>query len=87
MLVPEFMQFYSYTASQVLDEYARTFLSLVNAMYRLKAKESLSSIANTATATHGGDGYVNELKKQERGIHGILEEVKVIKSIRKDKKL
>lgn len=82
MMVPEFMRFYNYTTTQALDELAKTFFSLVNSMYRLQAKESLEDIVNTSAAMSGGsdaDTVISELKKQHKGISGIVEEVRTIK--------
>jgi len=82
MMVPEFMRFYNYTTTQALDELAKTFFSLVNSMYRLQAKESLEAIVNTSTAMSGGgeaDKVISELKKQEKGVSGIVDEVRIIK--------
>jgi hypothetical protein len=86
MLIPEFMQFYKYTVTQVLDEYARTFYSLVNAMYRIKASQSITEIGNVASAMSGKDGqdYVESLRKQEKGIHGILKEVRIAKKAKRN---
>lgn len=81
-MIPEFMRFYGYTATDTLQELARTFFSLVNSMYRLQAKESLEAIVNTSTAMSGGseaDKVISELKKQEKGVSGIVEEVRNIK--------
>lgn len=81
-MIPEFMRFYQYTTSDVLDEVAKTFFALVNAMYRIQAKESLESIQNASVAFSGGseaDNVISGLKKQHRGISGIVEEVRNIK--------
>lgn len=80
MMIPEFMRFYSYTASETLNEAARTFFGLINQMYRIQAQEALTSINTTGAGMAGAkdaapviDGY----KKQAKGLHGIVEEVKV----------
>lgn len=81
-MIPEFIRFYSYTASQTLLEYAQTFFALVNQMYRLQAKESIQSIVNVSAAQSGGEHatrVLSDLQKQEKGISGIVEEVKNIK--------
>lgn len=81
MMIPEFMRFYSYTASQVLDELAIVFFTLLNSMYRLQAKETMMGILEVSTGMSGKESssVINELKKQERGIAGIVNEVRVIK--------
>lgn len=79
-MIPEFIRFYSYTASQVLEEYAVRFFSLVNSMYQLKATESLQSVSNISTGMNGNKEYISALQKQEKGIAGIVEEVRIIKS-------
>ncbi len=81
MMIPEFIRFYSYTASDVLDELAVRFFSLMNSMYRIKATESLDRIAEASVAqgSENGKSYVSELQKQSKGLHGIIEEVRVIK--------
>ena len=79
------MHFYKYTLAQTLDEYAVTFYTLLGAMYRLQARQALSDIGNYASS-QGGDSsqsYIEQLRKQERGIQGILKEVKIAKKARK----
>lgn len=78
MMVPEFIRFYSYSASQVLDEYAVRFFSLVNSMYQLKASESLESVMQVSTGMNGNKEYLSALQKQQKGIAGIVEEVRVV---------
>ena len=84
MMIPEFMHFYKYTLAQVLDEYAVSFYALHAAMYRLKARHALNTIGSYATAQGGdkSDEYLSELRKQERGLPGILNEVKIAKKAR-----
>jgi hypothetical protein len=81
MIVPEYIRFYGYTSNEVLLEYAKTFFALVNSMYRLQAKEALLFVNNVAAAMSGKDGksHVEALQKQEKGLHGIVQEVRVIK--------
>lgn len=85
MMIPEFIRFYGYTAQEALSEYAVTFFSLVNSMYRLQAREMLRDITTTSTAMSGKESSstINELKKQERGLHGIVQEVRTVRSIKK----
>lgn len=79
MMVPEFMRFYGYSAEQTLGENAVTFFSLCNSMYRLMARESLNRYAVMRGAFADDSGsIVSELQKQEKGIHGILKEIKNI---------
>ncbi len=78
-MIPEFIRFYQYTLSQSLDELAVSFFALMNSMYRIQAKESLDNILQIATGTNGGKEYIDGLQKQERGISGIVEEVRIIK--------
>jgi len=85
MMIPEFMRFYSYTLTQALDEYAVAFFSLINSMYLLMAREQIRDIVSVSTGMAGKDGQstVDELKKQERGLHGVVEEVRTVKGIKK----
>ena len=79
MMIPEFIRFYGYTLNDVLNEYAKTFLSLCNDMYRLQATE----IIHMATAVNINDAIVDDLKKQQRGIAGIASEVRIAKKVSK----
>lgn len=83
MLIPEFIHFYHYTLDGIMGMYSRTFFSLVNAMNRLQGKYSLANIGDVAAATHGDESYLNSVRKQERGLHGIVQEVRIAKRIRK----
>jgi hypothetical protein len=80
-MIPEFIRHYHYTATDTLNEYAVRFFALVNAMYRLKAQESLELISNVNTAFNGNSDHIHDLKKQEKGIAGIVEEVRVIRNV------
>jgi len=75
MMIPEFIRFYGYTLQDVLNEYAVTFFSLSNDMYRIQASEMIQ----TATAINVNDEIMTDLRKQQRGIAGIVEEVKTAK--------
>lgn len=82
MMVPEFIRFYGYTAADAMSEFAKTFFSLVNYMYRLKATELLDTMTVTSAAFAGGkdaSSVVSELNKQSQGIQGIVKEVRNIK--------
>ena len=80
MMVPEYMRFYGQDASQALGEYAKRFFSLINSMYRLQAKEALTSVTVISAAVSGdNNNVISDLQKQERGIHGIVQEARSIK--------
>lgn len=85
MMIPEFIRFYGYTSQQVLSEYAVTFFSLVNSMYRLQAREMLRGITTVSTAMSGKEASstINELRKQEKGLQGIVQEVRTVRGIKK----
>ena len=75
------MRFYKYTADDTLNEYAKRFFSLSNAMYRIRAQEGLDTITYISAGL-GGDGskdVVGNLLKQTKGLHGIVQEVRTIK--------
>lgn len=83
MILPRFLHFYpGYTAQSALDEYVITFFSLVNAMFRLEARYAMDRIVENSVP-HADKGYgtkvMDELKKQAKGLHGILQEVRTIK--------
>ena len=79
MMIPNYMRFYSYTVAQALDEFAITFFSLVNSMYRIQANETLDGALRVSVGMAGKDAASTqkELQKQSRGLHGVLEEVHV----------
>jgi hypothetical protein len=85
MMIPEYIRFYGGNVTSALDEYARVFFALINSMYRLQAKEALLqlSVTNAAQGGENAQGVVDSLRKQERGLHGIVEEVRVIKGNKK----
>lgn len=84
MMVPEYMRFYGQGANEVLGTKARTFFSLVNCMYRLKAREMLSDILSTSAAMNDKSGKViADLEKQQKGIAGIVEEIRVVKGAKR----
>ena len=80
----EFLSFYNYTAEQALSEYAKRFFALVSQMYRVKAKQLLEqySIFGAAQSGKEGKSVIEQLQKQQRGIEGIIQEVKNYKGIK-----
>lgn len=84
MIVPEFMRFYHYTLNETMHEYAIAFFTLVNSMFRLKAKETIER-AYEYSLGQGGDeskSAIEKLRKDSEGLHGILNEVKTVKEVR-----
>lgn len=79
MIVPEFIRFYGYTVKQALNEYAKTFYSLVNSMYQIQASETIM----LAYASNANEELITGLRKQEKGISGIVQEVKIAKGVKK----
>lgn len=81
MMIPEFIRFYGYTAQEVLHEYAITFFSLVNSMYRLQAREQLRQIVAVSAGMNGKESQstISEIEKQEKGLHGIVQEIRNVK--------
>lgn len=80
-MIPEYIRFYGGTPREVLAEYAITFFAMLNAMYQIKANETLNAILAAATAQSGekSSGVIDSLKKQSQGLSKILEEVRSIK--------
>ena len=78
-MIPEYMRFYKYTVSDVLNEYARTFFSLVNSMFEIHAREMLDNI----TISSADKNVVAELTKRQKGLGSIIEEVKIARNARK----
>ena len=82
-MIPEYMRFYKYTVSDVLNEYARTFFSLVNSMFEIHAREMLDDITiSTASNSKDGNTIVSELIKRQKGLGAVIEEVKIAKNAR-----
>lgn len=79
MTIPEFIRFYGYTVEQVLNEYAVTFYALVNDMYSLQAKETISLMY----ASNPTEELVGKLREQEKGVAGLVNQVKLARSLRK----
>ncbi len=82
MIIPEFIQYYGYTVEQAMSEYAKTFYSLVNDMYRLKARDALM-VAQGVAIGMGNEQALKSLEKQERGLSGFIREVKLVRKLRK----
>lgn len=84
MVVPQFLRFYNgYTLASVLSEFAVAFFSLVNSMYRIRAQETLDGINQVAVGFSGHPETVSRLQKAADGIHGIVQEARVIKGVKK----
>lgn len=79
MMVPRFVRFYSYRVQDCLQEYARTFFAMVNAMYRIEGDESLNQMTVISGAMSGESSVQEHFKKQSKGLHGIVEEVRTVR--------
>lgn len=81
MIVPQFIRFYGYTLAQTLDEYAVSFFSLVNSMYRIQARENIDGALRVSLGMSGKEGQntLHKLEKEAEGLHGILKEVRNVK--------
>lgn len=81
MIVPQFMRFYHYSLADTLDEFAVSFFSLVNSMYRIKAQENIEGALRVSLGTSGKQGQdtLRKLEKEAEGLHGILNEVRNVK--------
>jgi len=79
-----FMQHYSYTANEALNEYAKRFFALCAQMYRNKAISSLDLISNVSASMDGkaNSGYIDILKKQAEGNDKMIQEAKTIRGIK-----
>jgi len=80
-----YLHHYGYTATQVLDEYAKTFFALCAQMYRVQATKNLELLAVTNSAFNGGkeaDKLVSQLKKQASGTDKLLNEAKTLREAR-----
>lgn len=78
-MIPQFMSFYGYSVTSTLNEYARTFFALINAMNRINAEKSLMNITEISTSLNGDKKTVDNLVKQSKGISGIVNEVRIAK--------
>lgn len=72
------MRFYGYTLADTMNEYARSFFSLVNSMYRLQAEEQIRNIEVEAVANGSNEAFEG-IKKKSKGLHGIIQEVRIVK--------
>lgn len=81
MMIPEYIRFYGGTVDSALASHARTFFAMLNAMYSLQAKELLDHLYMTSNAFAGKEAqsYEDALKKQVKGISGIVNEVRIAK--------
>lgn len=81
MVVPQFIRFYGYTLTDTLDEYAVSFFSLVNSMFRIKARENIDGALRVSLGMSGKEGKstLEKLEKESQGLHGILKEVRNVK--------
>jgi len=89
MAVPHFIRFYQgYTIESVMDEFAVTFFSLINAMMRIKAEESLVNIQNISVP-HMEQSEVHNtiqrLKQDSNGLDDYIEQAKIIRQAKKDR--
>lgn len=83
MVVPYFLHFYpGYTMRGVLDEYAVTFFSLVNALHRIKASQTLDIAYAVSVGISGDQSAADKLRKAGDGLHGMIQEVRVVKRVR-----
>jgi hypothetical protein len=81
MIVPQFMRFYHYSLADTLDEFAVSFFSLVNSMFRIKARENIDGALRVSLGMSGKEGRstLKKLEKESQGLHGILQEVRNVK--------
>ena len=82
MMFAEFLSFYGYTADQALSEYAKRFFGLANSMLRIQGSQNLTNLYISASGNAGGneaEKLASQFKKQAKGNHGILQEVRIIK--------
>lgn len=85
MMVPQLIRFYpGYTVNGLMNEYARTVLTLANAMNRLKAQEMLNGITEVSVGMSEQESKASAISKLEKasdGLEGILKEVRTIKGL------
>lgn len=85
-MIAEFMHFYSYRLSDVLDMHAKNFYTLLANMYRLQGVYNAQKAYQMAVSFAGGDSYSNYIKQQgeqAQGFRKYIEELRVIRSIKK----
>lgn len=85
MIVPQFIRFYGYSLTEVMNEFAVSFFSLVNSMYRIQATERLEGILEVATGMSGKESrdVITKLEEQSEGANKYIEQAKTLKGIRK----
>ena len=83
MIAPQFLRFYGgYTRESMMSEFAITFFSFVNSMYRLEASEKIDLIEGIAIGNaepKDRSTAISALQKSAMGLHGIVKEVRNIK--------
>lgn len=85
MIVPQFIRFYGYTLNQTMSEFAVSFFSLVNSMYRIEANERLNGILEVSAGMAGKEAreVIGKLEDQSQGANKYIDQAKVLKGIRK----
>jgi hypothetical protein len=85
MMIPQFVRFYGYTLADTFNEYAVSFFSLVNSMYRLQARERLDGILEVAIGMAGKEGKstISKLEEQAEGLNKYIREAKVVRDVNK----
>jgi len=85
MIVPQFIRFYGYTLNQTMSEFAVSFFSLVNSMYRIEASERLNGILEVSAGMAGKEAreVIGKLEDQSQGANKYIDQAKVLKGIRK----
>lgn len=83
MAIPQFIRFYQgYTINDLMDEFAITFFTLVNAMNRIKAEESLTQIQNNIVPNMekaDAQSTINEIKKASEGLDGYINQAMILR--------
>lgn len=83
MIIPQFLRFYGgYTNQSLLNEYAVTFFSLINDLFRIQAVETIDGILEVSAGMASGSDrqeVLAKLNKQAEGLKGIIKEVRTIK--------
>lgn len=85
MIVPQFIRFYGYSLTDTFNEFAVSFFSLVNSMYRLQAKERLDGILEVSMGMAGkeGKGTISKLQEQAEGLGKYIREAEVLRDVNK----
>lgn len=74
-----FMKNLNYTLKEVLELSAVSFYSMYTTLQRVKASEDM----NVISRNNPNEDYIHNLKLRANGINKILEEVRLIKRLRK----